>query len=340
MGCHPSLFTVILAAGKGTRMKSDRAKVLHEVFFVPMIHHVLTAVEALQAARNIVVVGHQREAVIKALSGFNVDFATQQQQLGTGHAVLCAESLITGPDSLVMILCGDSPLIQADTLRSMYQQHCNLSSTLTVMTTILADPTNYGRIIKSNSGRVLAIVEEKDATGEQKKIQEINAGIYCVNSTFLFDSIKRIGTDNSQGEVYLTDIVSIAVAAGLHVDTFINPTAQDVLGVNSRVELSLAHKEIKARRNRDLMLRGITMHDPDTTSVAYSASIGSDTVLYPGVRISGSSTLGSSCIIQDGCILHNCNLADNVTIGAQSYLENIYCKEGSLFPPHTVKTSP
>jgi bifunctional UDP-N-acetylglucosamine pyrophosphorylase/glucosamine-1-phosphate N-acetyltransferase len=333
------LFTVILAAGKGTRMKSDMAKVLHEVFYAPMIHHVLKAVEGLLAAKNIVVVGHQREAVIRTLSGFTVDFAIQDEQLGTGHAVLCAEHAVTIQDSVVMILCGDSPLIRTETLKSMYQQHCNRTSTLTIMTTILDDPTNYGRIIKNNSGKVLAIVEEKDATGEQKKIREINAGIYCVDGKFLFDTIKGIGTDNSQGEVYLTDIVSIAVGKSLDVDTFINPVAQDVLGVNSRVELALAHKEIRARRNRDLMLQGVTMHDPETTAVAHTASIGRDTVLYPGVRISGTTQLGSSCIIQDGCILHNCSLADNVTVGAYSYLDGIHCGNASFIPPHTVKIS-
>ncbi|MDR3631518.1 MAG: NTP transferase domain-containing protein [Desulfocapsaceae bacterium] len=336
---HPqSLFTVILAAGKGTRMKSDKAKVLHEVFFAPMIHHVLTAVQALHATKDIVVIGHQRESVMQALAGYNVEFALQQEQLGTGHAVLCAEKAVTSTDGVVMILCGDTPLIKTETLQFMYQQHCERSSLLTVMTTILSDPTNYGRIIQTDSGKLLAIVEEKDASSEQKKIQEINAGIYCVNSKFLFETIKKIGTDNSQGEVYLTDIVSIAVAADLNVDKFINPTAQDVLGVNSRVELALAHKEIQRRHNNALMLQGVTMHDPETTAIAHSAVVGRDTVLYPGVRISGTSRLGNSCIIQEGCVLHNCTLADHVSIGPHSYLEGSECIEQSSYPPHSVVT--
>jgi bifunctional UDP-N-acetylglucosamine pyrophosphorylase / glucosamine-1-phosphate N-acetyltransferase len=331
------LFTVILAAGKGTRMKSDLAKVLHQVFYAPMIHYVLSAVEELHPLQSIAIVGHQREAVIQALQGFDVDCVVQDEQLGTGHAVLCAEPAIGDQDGVVMILCGDTPLIKTATLRSMYQQHLDHASVCTIMTTILSAPSNYGRIISDDSGKVFSIVEEKDASAEQKRIQEINAGIYCINSRFLFDALERIGTDNSQGEVYLTDIVSIAVSSGFNVEKFINPCAQDVLGVNSRVELALAHKEIQRRRNRQLMLQGVTMHDPDTTAISHSATIGRDSILHPGVRISGKSSVGAFCLIEEGVILHNCTVADHVTIGAYSYLEGITCAAGSVIAPHSIK---
>lgn len=333
------LFTVTLAAGKGTRMKSDLAKVLHQVFFAPMIHHVLTTVEELHPAKSIVIVGHQREAVIQTLLGYDVEFVFQEKQLGTGHAVLLAEQAIGSQDSVVMILCGDTPLIRADTLQSMYQQHLDHSCVCTIMTTVLTDPTNYGRIIANSSGQVTAIVEEKDASADEKQIKEINAGIYCVNSGFLFDTLKKVGTDNSQGEVYLTDIVSIAATSGSSVEKFVNSCSRDVLGVNSRVELALAHKEVQRRRNQELMIRGVTMHNPETTSIYRTVSVGRDSILHAGVRISGKSSIGASCRIEDGAILHDCQLADHVTIGAYSYLEGITCATGTVIAPHSVKRS-
>jgi bifunctional UDP-N-acetylglucosamine pyrophosphorylase/glucosamine-1-phosphate N-acetyltransferase len=337
MNRQTPLFTVILAAGKGTRMKSNKAKVLHEIFFAPMIHHVLTAVQDVKPVKSVVIVGHQREAVMQAVQGFASECVVQEEQLGTGHAVLCAEQAITDQESVVMILCGDTPLIKADTLQSMYRQHLDRSSVCTVMTTILADPTHYGRIISNDAGKVLAIIEEKDASPEQRETSEINAGIYCVNSRFLFDALRKVGTDNCQGEVYLTDIVSIAVATGINVDKFINPCPQDVLGVNSRIELALAHKEIQRRRNHQLMLQGVTMHDPDTTVICHTASVDRDTILHPGVRISGKSCIGMSCLIEEGAILHNCTVADHVTIGAYSYLDGIRCTTRTVITPLSVK---
>jgi bifunctional UDP-N-acetylglucosamine pyrophosphorylase / glucosamine-1-phosphate N-acetyltransferase len=331
------LFTIILAAGKGTRMKSDLAKVLHQVFFAPMIHHVLTTVRELRPLKSIAIIGHQREAVIQALQGYDVEFVVQEEQLGTGHAVLCAEKEIRDQDGVVMILCGDTPLIKADTLRSMYQQHLDHAAVCTIMTTILSDPTHYGRIISDDLGRVTAIVEEKDASAEQKRIKEINAGIYCVNNRFLFETLRKVGTDNSQGEVYLTDIVSIAVSTGITVEKFINPCAQDVLGVNSRIELALAHKEIQRRRNHDLMAQGVTMLNPDTTSISPTVMIGRDSIVHSGVRVSGKGSIGGSCLIEDGVILTNCYIADNVTIGAYSYLEGITCAAGTVIAPHTIQ---
>jgi bifunctional UDP-N-acetylglucosamine pyrophosphorylase / glucosamine-1-phosphate N-acetyltransferase len=331
------LFIITLAAGKGTRMKSDMAKVLHQVFFSPMINHVLTTAAELHPEKSIVIVGHQREAVIQALTGYEVECVIQEEQLGTGHAVLCAEQAVNNQDSVVMILCGDTPLIKAGTLKSMYRQHLDHAAVCTIMTTILPDPTNYGRIISKDSGQVVAIVEEKDASTEEKKIAEINAGIYCVNSCFLFDTLRKVGTDNSQGEVYLTDIVSIAVAAGYTVDKFINSTAQDVLGVNSRVELALAHKEIQRRRNHDLMAQGVTMINPDTIAISHTVSIGRDSILHAGVRISGNSSIGPSCLIEDGAILHDCQVADHATIGAYSCLDGVTCPAGTVLAPHSVK---
>ncbi len=329
------LTILILAAGKGTRMKSSKAKVLHEVFFVPMIHHVLQAVLPLQPSRILVIVGHQQAEVRTVLAGFPVDFVSQDNQLGTGHAVLAAEQALTGTAETVMIVCGDTPLIRTATLQDMFDVHSTSSATLTLMTTLLEKPTNYGRILKNPDGLVVGIVEEKDATPEQRAIQEINAGIYCIEKSYLFEALHQVGTDNSQGELYLTDIVSLAVAAGQKVECFITPAADDVLGVNSRVELAAAHREIQARRNIELMLQGVSMHAPETTSVALEATIGRDTLLMAGVQIHGASRLGEACRMEPGVILHNCVLGTHVEVGAYSYLKDCTIPAMTIIPAHS-----
>lgn len=335
MSDNSPLYVVILAAGKGTRMKSNKAKVLHEVFYAPMVHHVLHAVSPLKPAKSIVVIGHQREAVEKSLSNFSVKLVLQEEQLGTGHAVLCAEPAIDEMEGCVMILCGDTPLIRPETLLNMVQQHQSEKSILTVMTTILDNPTHYGRIITDDKGNVLSIVEEKDANPEQKKIQEINAGIYCIDTRFLFSHLKNIGTDNSQGEVYLTDIVTQAVKEKLNVHRFINPESHDVLGVNSRLELSQAHHELQLRRNRDLMASGVTMISPDTIQISPQATIDKDVTIHPSVEITGPSSISSGSEIQAGALLHNVTLGVDCRIGAYSCLRDCELPAESTTFPHS-----
>ena len=322
MSVDSPLYIVILAAGKGTRMKSAKAKVLHEVFFAPMVHHVLHAVAPLHPAKSIVIVGHQRQAVKDSLAGFSVELAIQEEQLGTGHAVLCAEPAIDTMEGSVMILCGDTPLIRSETLLAMLDKHNKRDSTLTVMTTILENPTHYGRIISNSSGDVEAIVEEKDTSSEQKEINEVNAGIYCIKTDFLFKHLRNIGTDNSQGEVYLTDIVTQAVNENHRVQKFINPDPADVLGVNARYELSQAHQQLQLRRNRELMDRGVTMINPLTIQVAPESSLSQDVTLHPGVEISGNSVIGTNTQILAGTILKNVRIGDNCVIAPYSCLEN------------------
>lgn len=327
------LSIVILAAGKGTRMKSDKAKVLHEVFYAPMVHHVLKAVLPLQPTQTVVIVGHQQAAVAEALASFDVSFVVQEEQLGTGHAVLVAENAISENAESVMILCGDTPLVQAATLQEMYSSHLRRRAALTLMTTILDNPTNYGRILCDASNKVQGIVEQKDATPEQLAIKEINAGIYCVDKKWLFAALQRVGTDNSQGEVYLTDIVKLAVDSGLNVEKFPVGTPLDVLGVNSRVELADAQNELQMRRNRTLMLQGVTMNNPATISVSPDSSVDGDTILGPGVTISNGCRIGRSCTVGQGAILKNCHIGDNAIIGPYSYLvDDTVAANASLAP--------
>ena len=338
----PNISAVILAAGKGTRMKSDRAKVLHELFFKPMLHHVLDTVTATAVRHLAVIIGHQREEVLASLqdasSLYTFTPVVQQEQSGTGHAVLCAEAACASSD-LVMILCGDTPLIRPETLQTMIDRHQEKKALLTLMTTVPDDPFGYGRIITDAQGGVLAIVEQKDASKEQQAVQEINAGIYLVEKNFLFSALRQVGTDNSQGEVYLTDIVSIARRQGYRVEKFVHTPAIDVLGVNSRVELAQAHQELQLRHNREVMLNGVTMYGPEHILLAPDCRIGRDTVLHAGVHITGKCEIGSKVHIAPGAVLQNCQVGDQVVIGANAVLSNCTVREGEQIPPLTSRCS-
>ena len=314
---------VILAAGKGTRMKSSLAKVLHQVYFVPMVHHVLNATKALNPAQQIVVVGHQQEKVKAALADYDLVYAEQKEQLGTGHAVLSAENLIRNKGGMVLILCGDTPLIKAATLQAMIDDHVAGQCKLTVMTTIVDNPANYGRIISADADSLVQIVEEKDASTEQKKICEINAGIYCVDVDFLYNALHQVGTDNQQGEVYLTDIVEIANNSGIIVRKFVCADNTEILGVNSRRELSLAHEVLQLRYHYELMDSGVTIYQPDTVTIESTVKVGPDTVIYPNVILLGDTVIGRDCIFESLSYLKNCRISDGVTISAGTCLKNV-----------------
>lgn len=244
----PGVYALVLAAGKGTRMRSDRAKVLHELAGAPMIAYVLDSVAALPLAATVVVVGHQRQEVAVAVADRGVRIAVQEQQLGTGHAALAAVGQLPAADATILILCGDTPLIRPATLRAMLAAHRRSGDVLTVLTTRLADPAGYGRIVSDREGRLTAIVEERDADPAQKRITEINAGIYCVEASFLWPALARITNDNQQGELYLTDIVGIATRDGQRVGRWLCPDSGEVLGVNSPEDLAQAQAILRQRR--------------------------------------------------------------------------------------------
>jgi bifunctional UDP-N-acetylglucosamine pyrophosphorylase/glucosamine-1-phosphate N-acetyltransferase len=247
---RPQVSALIMAAGLGTRMKSTRAKVLHKVLFEPMIRHVVQTVNAVGFDNVFVIVGHQKEEVMAVLDDYPVSFVAQDEQLGTGHAVLCAENKLQSIGGIVMILNGDVPLISKDSIEKMLAKHQDRKPALTIMTTHLQNPTNYGRILRNEQGQLLEIVEEKDATAEQKKINEINAGIYCADVSFLFEALHKVGTENSQGEVYLTDIVKIAIDMGQRVKIFSGASPEEVLGINSKKELAAANKYLQEKQKR------------------------------------------------------------------------------------------
>ena len=256
------------------------------------------------------------------MKNYDVICCEQREQNGTGHAVLCTRPLLADFSGTVMILCGDSPLLLPEHLQEMVQRHASSAgdSPLSIMTTTLEDPTNYGRIISDARGAVLGVVEEKDCSPEQRTIKEINGGIYCAESGFLFDALEDVTTDNSQGEMYLTDIVAIAVQHGFRVQKYQHPLPAHVLGVNSKVELGQAHREIQKRRNLELMAAGVTMLEPASTAIAPPVTIGADCILAGRVSIVGRTVIGEGCIIEPGVFISNCIIGSGVHIGANSVL--------------------
>lgn len=328
----PTLNVIILAAGKGTRMRSARAKVLHEVFYQPMVRHVVTATALLRPDRTLVVIGHQGDQVRAALADAAVECIVQEEQLGTGHAVLATEAALGSSPGTVLILCGDTPLIQSETLQHLCQAHRREQAAVTFLTTTLADPTNYGRVVCNEGGAVQAIVEQKDASPSQLAINEINAGIYCTQGEFLFAALKKVTTANSQGELYLTDIIALAVAQGLKVCRHPAGSPVEVLGVNSRLELAEAQRQLQLRRNHELMAAGVSMYNPETIRIAPGCRIGQDSLLEAGVVVEGGSLLGSSCRIGQGAVLSDCRLGDGVRVGPYSCLEGCTLPAGAILP--------
>ncbi len=328
-----SLAVVILAAGKGTRMKSDKAKVLHPIFFQPMAAHVINTANSLIPLQTITVIGHQAAVVQQALAPFNCDFAMQKEQRGTADAVLATEHIIAQNAQTVLILCGDTPLIRPETLQQFCVAHKQSGAKITLLTTTVTDPFGYGRIVCDDKQNIIAIVEEKDASPEQKKIDEINAGIYCVEKDFLFPALKQVDTNNIQQELYLTDIISIAHNQKKEIKRFLAPDPLEVLGVNSRRELAAAEQELQMRYNSTLMAAGVSMIAPESIRISPEVQIAADVLLEPGCLVAGKTTLASGCHIAQGCVIENCTFGKNVQIGANSCLSNINLPDNSVLPP-------
>lgn len=312
---------VILAAGKGTRMKSDLVKVMHELGGYPMIEYPVSAAREAGASRMVIVTGHQSDKVRQYFSGReDIAFAIQEEQLGTGHAAACAASALAGFGGSVLILCGDVPLLRAETLREMMAAHEKSGATLTVLTARFDNPYGYGRVVKKEDGSVLRIVEEKDADDKEREITEINSGIYCVESKFLFDALARLGNDNAQGEYYLTDIVRMAAGAGLVCRAYSVGDALEVMGVNDRVQLAAAGAAVRSRVNETLMYSGVTIIDPPNTYIDKGVRIGADTIVHPNVHIKGDTEVGMNCVIEPSAVISGCRIGNGVTVKAGSVM--------------------
>jgi bifunctional UDP-N-acetylglucosamine pyrophosphorylase / glucosamine-1-phosphate N-acetyltransferase len=311
---------VILAAGLGTRMKSGLAKALHPVAELPLVQHVLNAAAGLDPGKIVLVLGHQADRVKTAVANYGADIVIQTEQLGTGHAVQQAREALAGASGPVMILCADTPLLTTETLRSVVDQHRKSRAAVTFITALVENPFGYGRIVRGKGG-VKAVVEEKDATAAQKKIREVNAGIYCFDPKFLLSALTQLGRNNAQGEYYLPDTIALARKKTRTVSAFVCPDTDEVMGVNSRSDLSRAEAIMQQRINRRWMAEGVSMLDPGSVFIGMDALLGRDIVLYPGVRIEGRTTIGDGCVIYPGCRIRDSVLANRVTIKDHSVIE-------------------
>src|SRR5687767_1184057 len=316
------LDVLILAAGLGTRMRSNLAKVLHRLDGRPIINHVCRTAAALAPRKVYVVIGHQGEdvkkAVLEELDEGHAEFVWQREQLGTGDAVNSAREFLENEDSTLIVLSGDVPMIRKETLIRLVQQHQShrgKGAACTLLTVKLDDPTGYGRIIRDEEGFFDRIIEQKDASEEEQKISEINAGIYCFDTKKLFDALARVQNDNAQGEYYLTDVPALLRTAGEYVSIYQHGDAREVSGINNRAELADLERLLCRRTIKRMMLDyGVTFIDPMNTYISEQASIGRDTVIYPNVTIEADTSIGDGCTIRSGTRITNSKIGHGVEI--------------------------
>lgn len=309
---------VILAAGKGTRMKSETTpKVLHQIMGKTLLGYVLDNVKNFVSEEYVIVGHHAQEVENFVKSNYeNAKTVLQSPQLGTGHAVSMVCPDLQNYDGLVLILCGDTPLVQEETLKKFVEYHKSQNSDITVMSTLFDNPTGYGRIIREQDNSLQCIVEEKDANPEQKAVKEVNAGIYCLNWGKIKDAFGQLKSNNAQGEYYLTDIISWGKTKALKVNAYILENSDEIYGINSRLNLAQAAKMMNHRNLERYMINGVTIVDPDSTWISEDTEIGQDSIVYPFTYIEGKNTIGKSCKI--GPCAHfrgNVEVCDNVKVG-------------------------
>ncbi len=313
---------LILAAGLGTRMRSNTAKVLHKLDGRSLINHVCQTAAALAPKKIFIVIGHQGDAVKRAVLSEHdksaVEFIVQKELLGTGDAVNSAREFLANEDSDLLILSGDVPLIRVETLATLLQQHQShrgKGAACSILTVKLENPTGYGRIVRDSEGLFERIVEEKDATDEQKQIREINSGIYCFDGRKLFAALALVGNVNAQGEYYLTDVPKILRAGGENVSVFQQSDVREVSGINNRLELAEMERVVRSRTITRLMVeQGVTFIDPTSCYISSRAQVGRDTIIFPNVSIEGASEIGEGCSIRSGSRISNSKIGNSVEI--------------------------
>ena len=329
------LAAVVLAAGKGTRMKSRTAKVLHEIGGRPLVWNAVKRALDAGASPVVVVVGHQAEAVeaalVASLPGAPLRFAVQEKQLGTAHAVLAARRALRGFDGPVAILSGDVPLLETETLLQVVRTRARARAPLAFATMALETPRGYGRVVRDAGGRPARIVEEKDASDAERAIREVNAGLYCADATFLWKSLAKVGADNAQDEFYLTDLVAMAARRDGAVTVEVPP--EEASGVNDREELARAAKVLLRRRARALMRSGVTIEDPDRFDCDEGVEVGPDTVIEPGARLLGRTRIGAACRIGAGAILRDAAVANQVSIRPYTVVEEATIQARAILGP-------
>ena len=326
------IVAVILAAGKGTRMKSNKSKLVHKIYGKELVKRVVETAKKAEIEDIIAVVGYKKEQVQLVL-GDSVNYAIQEEMLGTGHAVLQAERYLKEKHGKVVVLSGDVPIIRPETIKNLIQKSIKNKEYATLVTAIYNNPTGYGRIIRDEGGSVEEIIEEKDANEEQRKIQEINAGIYCFDIQELLKALKELKPDNAQGELYLTDVVKIMNGKGLRTGAFTIKDNTEILGVNDRLQLEILTKVLKMRINQEHMKNGVTIEDIDSTYIYDDVKIGVDTVIHPNTTIKGDVEIGEDCEIgPNAYIREGCRLANKVKIGSFVEIKKAIIGEGAKVP--------
>ena len=326
------IVAVVLAAGKGTRMKSNKSKLVHKIYGKELVKRVVETAEKSDIKDIIAVVGYKKEEVQKVL-GDTVKYAYQEEMLGTGHAVLQAEEYLEGRKGKVVVLNGDVPIIRPETIKKLIEKSIKNKEYATVLTAIYNNPTGYGRIIRDDGGNVKEIVEEKDLSEEQKSNKEINAGIYCFDIEELLKALKELKPNNAQGELYLTDVVKIMNDKGLKTGAVIVKDNTEILGVNDRMQLELLTKVLKMRINQYHMQNGVTIEDMDNTYIYDDVEIGMDTVIHPNTTIKSDVVIGENCEIgPNAYIREGCRLANTVKIGSFVEIKKAVIGEGTKVP--------
>jgi len=306
-------FAVILAAGQGTRMKSKLYKVLHLILGRPMIQHVIEALKPAKLDKIVTIVGHGAETV-KGTIGNDSEFALQEEQLGTAHAVLQAENILKSKSGTTIVVCGDTPLITAETYGKIFEHHEKSGAKATILTTMFNDPTGYGRVIRDESGDVERIVEHKDASEQERMVKEINTGTYCFDNEALFKALKQVDNDNAQQEYYLPDVIEILKSQDEKVTAFITEDEDETIGINDRVALANAEQIMKARINESHLENGVTIIDPNNTYIGPDVTIDQDVIVYPGSIIMGKSHIETESIIGPHAEIENCTVGKGTVI--------------------------
>lgn len=324
-------YAVVLAAGKGTRMKSSLHKVLHPVLGKSMVDHAVTNLQKIGVEKIVTVIGYEAESVQAELKD-RVEYAMQTEQLGTGHAVMMTKDLLEGLEGVTIVTYGDVPLLTEQTIANLFDYHKEQEAAITILTACTENPTGYGRIIRDEAGNVLRIVEQKDANAEELLVQEINTGVCCYDNKVLFEALTKITNKNSQGEYYLTDLVGIIHDMGLKVAAYVNDDFEETLGVNDRVQLAYAEKVLRKRINEEHMRNGVSIIDPEATYIGTDVKIGQDVVIYPGTIISGTSIIGSNTIIGANSQIINSEIGSHTTINASVISDSVIGSHTTVGP--------
>ncbi|MDI6044906.1 bifunctional UDP-N-acetylglucosamine diphosphorylase/glucosamine-1-phosphate N-acetyltransferase GlmU, partial [Streptococcus equi subsp. zooepidemicus] len=325
-------YAIILAAGKGTRMKSALPKVLHKVSGLSMLEHVLKSVSALAPQKQLTVIGHQAEQV-RAVLGDQSLTVVQEEQLGTGHAVMMAKEELSGLEGQTLVIAGDTPLIRGESLKALLDYHIREKNVATILTANAKDPFGYGRIIRNASGEVVNIVEQKDANEAEQEVKEINTGTYIFDNKRLFEALKYLTTDNAQGEYYLTDVISIFKASQEKVGAYLLKDFDESLGVNDRLALAQAEVIMQERINRQHMLNGVTLQNPAATYIESNVEIAPDVLIEANVTLKGQTRIGSRSVIGNGSYILDSRLGEGVVV-SQSVIEASVLADGVTVGPY------